>query len=205
MKRVLSGSLVIALAFAARASAVDCLCENPTFNDGENGWTRWTSPGASGANWAITNFGPLAPEGTVGVSVGDAGWYQVIPATPGNSYSIDGVWRAGFLGTGAVEILLFSDNGSGIVNQLVNPVNAIVARKTGAAFDWELIEDSIAGGQTGSDTVVATSTSLVIGLKLTAVGTTTASFDSICVIPEPVSGLLLGVPMLALLRRRTRP
>ncbi len=203
---------VIAIALMAiSAPAFANLVVNGDFSAGETGWTRWSAPWGSGYVWDTSGG-----VGRLQTGNGSFGWVQAISVTPGTQYTITASWKANNQGGTWNEILFFNDDGRGVYDQLDAPLNSSILAKVDGwgmnppqSFDWM---DPFGGSQwfpsgPHSNTIVATGTTMFVGLKTGASGgVTEAFFDNIAVnaVPEPASilALLAGLGGLVIRRKR---
>lgn len=198
--------LVVAIAVPASANMV----VNGDWSTGdETGWTQWNAPWGPGVTWSVDlGDGNPAPAGKLVTSNSSFGWYQAITVVPGNSYTITADWKGTNIGW--IEVLFFNDDGRSVYDQLDAPLaGSLIAKRDagglggGPNFGWQ----SILNSQQNPNTIVATGTTMYVGLKVGAVPgyggpDATGLFDNIVVTPEPATMLLLGLPALFLRRRR---
>jgi hypothetical protein len=202
MKKVLIG-LVAVLAIAASASAA--LVVNGDFSTGdETGWTHWRAPWGSGETWTVGSPGNPAPGLTLSAGNASFGSFQIVPVPAGELAVLNGEWKLTTVGWVEYDLFTMATN---------DPTGAANRIDTGAAADIAFKKD---GGSSLPSFMSARTTTnagfnggsvvslgyVVIGLKLGGFPTGTASFDNITLTPEPVSLLLLGLPMLLIRRRR---
>jgi len=182
---------------------------NGDFSAGETGWTRWSAGWGSGYVWDTS-----AGNGRLKTGNGSFGWYQAIPTTPGQAYTINCIWKAVNGGGTWNEVLFFNDDGRPIYDQLDAPLNSSILAKVDGwgmnppqSFDWT---SPFSGSQwfpngPKTNTIVATGTKMYIGLKAGASGGVTELwFDDVTVVPEPASILALVAGFGGLLIRRKR-
>lgn len=207
-KRFLVGAMALLALFAVQANATNLVANGDFSTNDETGWTQWSSPWGSGFSWdASTGAGVLKTD------TGSFGWYQAIPTVPGEPYTITANW----IGTGTwnwVEVLFFNDDGREVYLQLDSPLDSSVIAKVdgwgmngGMPFDGAITAYYYPNGP-GTNVITATGTTMYVGLKAGATNTDTpgsvqVAFDDVVVTPEPVTLALLGLPALALLRRRS--
>ncbi len=210
MKKV----LVLAAALACvSTSAFANMVTNGDFSAGMAGWTPWQASW-SGAVTIDASSGYLHLQS----GNGSFGVYQAITTVPGTPYTITAIWKGGPNQSSFWdEFLFFNDDGRTILDQLDGPLNSSVLSKVDgwgmnnppASWDWKDPFDGTQWYPSGlmSNTIVATGTTMYIGLKGGAGGgNVDISFDNINVVPEPASMLALasGLIGLAGIARRKR-
>lgn len=204
--------LVIAI-MVISAPAFANLLVNGDFSNGENGWVRWNSPWGGPFSWDATSG-----SGVLSTGSGSFGWAQTIATVPGMPYTINAMWTADG-GNNWIEILFCNDDGRSLYDQMDAPANASIICKVDG---WGMNGGNpINGGapvnaMNGSywfpsgpmtNTIIATGTSMIVGLKTGTVGPGTAAwFDDVSVttIPEPASILALVAGLGGLVIRRKR-
>jgi hypothetical protein len=154
------------------------------------------------------------------------GWFQRIQVQAGQIYELSGCWCGDVSPLGWAEVMAFSCTEGVSDDDVISRIDTgngadIAAKKDGWGLNppdvWDC--DEIGDAPYGSYNVIMTPTGpafeipatcneIVIALKL---GTGTwnpdhdgmyACFDNLELVPEPVTALLLGLPMLFLRRRR---
>lgn len=206
MRRITVCALAV-LAVVSAASGAN-LVVNGDFSNGLNGWTQWAAPRGS-YTIEVDPMNELHLN-AIGTSMGVA---QEIATVPGKAYTITADWS----GAGSlhwVELLLVNDDGRSLYDQMDAPANASVISK----IDGWGMNGGVAGGGPGqlepaavakfwypsgplTNTIIATGTKMIVGLKAGAADSSNAWFDNVVVTPEPATLALLALPML-LIRRR---
>ncbi len=229
MRTMVIVSSLAMLLFATTASAVGpCppanVLVNGSFDNGENGWTRWQAPWGAG-NWAVedcqcgTGCQPPCdpPMGHLFLNPGQAGsfgWYQRISVIPSEIYTLSGCWCGDVCAPGWAEVMMFTSTEGWSDADVVNRIDTgnaadIIVKKDGwglnppCAWDCEDIAYSLHPSGPGSLEIHATCAEIVVALKLGAnPGAPWVCYDNLSLVPEPATMLLLGIPVLFLRRRR---
>lgn len=194
MKKV----FLLAIALMVIASAASANLFDP------NQLVEWNSPWGGGFTWDLPNL-------TLQTSTGSFGWYQAIATTPGVAYTITANWQ----GNGDLnwcEVLLFNDDGRTVYDQLDAPLDSSIISKVdgwglngGMPFGPGPITNYYFPNGPLTNTVVATGTTMFLGLKTGSVGAGTAvQFTDIVLVPEPCTMVVLAAGLGGLLIRRRR-
>ena len=176
--------------------------------------------GQYNASWGTSTISGMSSTGvTIATTGGSAVAYQVIPTTAGQSYTLSGhATQAPGVSAYWTEVLLFDNTGQNLPAgdgiDAPCPDGNIILKSDG----WGMNQDVLAGpggaalstatwqypnNPTGSLTIVAAGSSIVVGMKVGASGgNNTTQFTSLDLTPEPSALMLLlgGLPLL--LRRR---
>ncbi len=210
MRRI---TLIAIALLVISAPAFANLLVNGDFSAGETGWTEWGAPW--GGPYTYDTSGGALMLSTANGSFGVA---QTIATVPGTLYKIDATWT-GDGGNNWIEILFVNDDGRSLYDQMDAPANASIVCKVdgwgmngGMPINGGAPVDAMNGAYwfpNGPLTnyVVATGTSMIVGLKTGTVGPgTVAMFDDVVVtpVPEPASILALFAGFGGLLIRRKR-
>ena len=204
--------LTIALAVIS-APAFANLLVNGDFSNGETGWTRW------GAGWGGPyTWDASSGSGVLSTGMGSFGWAQTITTVPGTLYTINAMWT-GDGGNNWIEILFLNDDGRSLYAQMDAPLNSSIICKVdgwgmngGNPINGGMPVNAMNGAYwypagPKTNTIMATGTTMIVGLKTGTVGPGTAAwFDDVSVtaVPEPASILALVAGLGGLVIRRKR-
>jgi hypothetical protein len=209
-KMAIVGSLAL-LVIAAQASAVN-LVVNGNWSTGDaTGWTQW-SANRGNPVWSVdaTTGATAPPSGKLNAPGNNGnpsfGWYQIVAVPIGETATLDGMWKLDHVGWCEYDLFTQATNsGSAAASRIDGGAAADIAfKKDGNSSLPSFMSARLTTNSGFNGGSVASSLGyVVIGLKLgTTDANSTAWFDDITLTPEPVSALLLGLPMLLIRRRR---
>jgi len=200
---------------ALLASVASAGVVNGDFSAGETGWTRWAAPWGA-ANWTICADGPTLPEGELYLmqgQTGSFGWYQVVECPESWICTLSADWMGNIGGAGWAEVMLWStadpNEDHGLRADTGNAADIAYKKDSWGmnpptSWDWE--PASLSPHPDGNGGVVHSLGYVVVALKLGSVSgeQVYAEFDNIVLtcVPEPATTLLLGLPLLLIVRRR---